>query len=425
MKHNFEGLDLTLNTYELDNGLKLYVIPNNKLSNIYVTFTTKFGSRQSEFVPNGEKKMVKVPDGVAHFLEHKLFEQPDGVDPFEFFSQNGADANANTSQFRTSFLFSGVDNYEKNLSYLLDYVQTPYFTDKNVEKEKGIIEQELKMYYDNPSSRIFEQTIFNTFKEDPVRLAIGGTVKSIKDITKEDLYLCYNTFYHPANMFVVVTGNVDPDTTYQIVKNNQDNKEYTNSFSLKVKNYKETDEVFKKKETLKMNVTIPKVSLGYKINIKKIKDFENVDILYYLGIYFDIIIGSTSTLAQELKEAGIISYDIDSYGLDITDYYYIYIESETKKTETFLEKLKQAILNKKVTKEEFDRKRKVYMSAYITMSDNIFAVNNQVVNNVVKYSMVYTDIYNRLNNYNFDDFMKIINEIDFTNNSSVIIIPKK
>ena len=149
-KTNIDKLKLELYQEKLDNGLEVYIIPKKNCNNIYVTFSTKYGSNIDEFVPIKSKKMKKYPLGIAHFLEHKMFEMEDGTDPFELYSNNGADANANTSNYKTTYLFSGPQYFKENLNYLLDYVQKPYFTDKNVEKEKGIIIQEIKMYQDDP-----------------------------------------------------------------------------------------------------------------------------------------------------------------------------------------------------------------------------------------------------------------------------------
>lgn len=425
MKHEFEKFDLTLYTYKLENGLNIYVVPDSRVNNIYATFSTKYGSKHSSFVPNGSKKMVTVPDGIAHFLEHKLFEQPDGTEPFAYFGERGADANANTTQFKTTYLFSGTDHLDENLNYLLDYVQTPYFTDENVEKEKGIIEQEIKMYYDEPSWRILEDAIFNTFEEDPVRISIAGTVKSIKTITKEDLYLCYNTFYHPANMFVVVTGNVNPEEIYNIVKENQSKKEFVKEFNLKLKDYKETNEVSKNHQTIKMNVTIPKTAVTFKLNIGQIKGFSKKDIISYLTIFFDAKFGQTSSLVQRLKDEKIISDTIDTYFIDSGDYFVYYVEGDSKLPEELIENIKKEVTNFEISEAEFERKKKVYLSSFITVSDNIFAMNSLVMNNVVKYGEVLTDIYYKIKNYNYEDLQAIINKINFSHTSEVIILPKK
>ena len=142
-KSNLIRLDLELFYEKLKNGLEVYIVPKENVNGVYVTFNAKFGSACNEFVPIGKENMYKVPYGVAHFLEHKMFEQKDGKDPFDFFGERGCDANANTSNYKTTYLFSGSNRFSENINYLLDYVQSPYFTLENVEKEKGIIEQEI------------------------------------------------------------------------------------------------------------------------------------------------------------------------------------------------------------------------------------------------------------------------------------------
>ena len=155
-RSNLEKIDLEIFEGVLDNGLRVYIVPKENTNGIYATFNTRFGSINSEFIPKDKDEMVKVPLGVAHFLEHKMFEQKDGKDPFTFYSERGCDANANTSNYKTTYLFSGANSFYENINYLLDYVQEPYFTEENVEKEKGIIIQEIKMYEDDPYFTIYK-----------------------------------------------------------------------------------------------------------------------------------------------------------------------------------------------------------------------------------------------------------------------------
>ena len=225
-KNKLRQFSLDLYSETLDNGLLINVIPKTNVNNIYVTFSTKYGSVHDEFIPIDQNDFYKVPMGVAHFLEHKVFEQEDGKDPFTRFSTNGADANANTSNYKTTYLFSGPSNLSDNLNFLLDFVQSPYFTDENVEKEKGIIAQELKMLNDKPYWHLYEKALLNSFINHPIKYPVGGTLETIKRITKDDLYTCYNTFYHPANMFITISGNVEPEEVIDIIKNNQDKKTF-------------------------------------------------------------------------------------------------------------------------------------------------------------------------------------------------------
>ncbi|MFN3367779.1 MAG: EF-P 5-aminopentanol modification-associated protein YfmH, partial [Exiguobacterium mexicanum] len=198
-KVEFEQLDETLYHEKLENGLEVFILPKKGFSKTFATFTTKYGSIDNHFVPRGEKDAIKVPDGIAHFLEHKMFEKEEG-DIFQQFSKQGASANAYTSFTRTAYLFSATGQINENIETLLDFVQEPYFTEQTVEKEKGIIAQEITMYDDQPDWRLYFGIIENMYKNHPVKIDIAGTVDSIQDITAEHLYTCYNTFYHPSNM---------------------------------------------------------------------------------------------------------------------------------------------------------------------------------------------------------------------------------
>ena len=186
-KSSLEKLDLELYEETLDNGLRVFIVPKENVNGIYATFSTKFGSIETEFVPNNKKKMIKVPLGVAHFLEHKMFEQKDNVDPFTFYSERGCDSNANTSNNKTTYLFSGANSFAENINYLLNYVQEPYFTDENVEKEKGIIEQEIRMYDDDPFFKMYDGIIYNSFIKHPIKYPIAGTIDDVNSTTIEDL----------------------------------------------------------------------------------------------------------------------------------------------------------------------------------------------------------------------------------------------
>ena len=201
MKIKLNELDMELYKEKLDNGLDVYLVPMLNKKNYYINYATRYGSEISEFIPAGKKEYVKVPDGVAHFLEHKMFEQEDGVDPFTFFSESGSDSNAATSYDSTQYICLGNKNFLENLKYLIHFVNSPYYTNENVEKEKGIIAEELNMYSDIPEYKLENKLRENIYKVNPRRVDIGGTVESINNITKEDLYLCYNNFYSPKICF--------------------------------------------------------------------------------------------------------------------------------------------------------------------------------------------------------------------------------
>lgn len=423
-KKELENLDLTLYSKKLDNGLEVYIVPKNNINNIYVTFSTKYGSVQSEFVPLNETEMIKVPDGVAHFLEHKMFEQENKVDPFTFFSERGADANANTSAYKTTYLFSGPDFFDENLNYLLDYVQSPYFTDKNVEKEKGIIEQEIKMYEDDPYSRLYEGTLFNSFKKHPIRKSAIGTVESISNINKEILYKCYNTFYNPNNMFIVITGNVDPEKTLEIIEKNQANKTFDKLPKIETKSYNEPDEVYKKEEVLNMNVSLPKITVSYKFNLDSLPDISRKEKIMYLSIIFDINFGSTSLFNENLKQQKIINSNLEISMVDTPNHALYTIFFETKDYERAIHLIEEEIKKMTITEEQLERKKKVAISSNVFMSDNIFSVNHKIMNDIIKYNKVMTNNHSTIKSLNIKDAKNILKALNFENNS-VFIIDKK
>ena len=422
MKKN-KLLHYDLDIYEevLDNGLSIYVIPFQNINNIYATFSTKYGSIHDEFIPIDSEDYYKVPMGVAHFLEHKVFETNDGIEPFNYFSSHGADCNANTSNYKTTYLFSGPTDFEENINFLLDFVQSPYFTDENVEKEKGIIEQELKMLNDRPYWHLYEKTLNNVFSEHPIKYPVGGTIESVRSIMKEDLYKCYNTFYHPANMFVTITGNVDPGSVIEIIKNNQANKSFAPFKDIILKKYNEPDTVVKEKEKIDFDVNIPKVCIGYKIN--KL-DYDINRLRLYLNIYFSNIIGCTSVLDEELRDNNLISEDLD-FDVVNTDNHLLYmVNFESNNYNEVIDKIINTVGKVKITKEELNRKIKGLKSGIIFRSDNIYSLNSKVNNNLIDYNKIIYDEYELIESLSIDELNDILEKISF-NNKSIIILESK
>lgn len=416
------GLDLTVYSETLSNGLSIYVVPLLNTNNKYVTFSTKYGSIYNEFYVND--KLVKVPEGIAHFLEHKLFEQEDGIDPFTFFSERGADANASTTNLKTTYLFSGTEELNENINYLLDYVQAPYFTDTNVSKEKGIIEQEIKMYQDDPYTILREKSLFNTFNNHPYKNPIIGTIKSINSITKDDLYTCYNTFYHPSNMFVVVTGNVDAKEIIDVIKENQAKKEFSEKKEIKLKEYKESFKVATPYEEVSLsNILMPKVSINYKINISRV-NMEKELVLCYLKMFFDMKVGNTSLLLQKLKDNSLIIDDIYVSTEIVDDYIVIILNFEAKEYKKVVELILEELNNLELDENDLKRKIKVLISSNIYHSDNIHSVNSKIMNNIIYYGRVIDDIVPKIRKMNIKDMNYILSKISLNNNCVCVIKSK-
>lgn len=415
-------LDLNLYHEVLSNGLNVYMIPNNKISNVYATYTTAYGSYDSEFIPIGGNEYIKVPDGIAHFLEHKMFEQEDGVDPFTFFSKNGADVNAYTSFFGTTYLFSGTDKFIENLKYMLNYVESPYFTDDNVENEKDIILQELKMHKDNPYRAGEIKIIENSFVINPIRIPVIGTEQSIKSITKEDLYTCYSTFYNPSNMILVITGNFNPNETIKEIKNVEDKRKVETSDKIISKQYDEPDNIFKENDILNLSVGTPKVFIGIKINIENLlKVYDKSILLRYLNIYMNIKFGDVSQIQEDLVNKDVINTDI---GIDkiYTDKHILYmIYADTNKEDEFISYILEALKDRNIDELDFIRKKKNYLASNISISDNIYSLNEKIVNEYLLNKNIITDCYEIYNKLNYEELNKIINSLDFSNISKLII----
>lgn len=422
-KYKLEKLDLQIYHERLENGLEIYIVPKDNVNGIYATFTTKFGSVYSEFVPNNSNDMVKVPLGVAHFLEHKLFEQKDGVDPFTFYSERGCDANANTSNYKTTYLFSGANSFADNIKYLLDYVQDPYFTDENVEKEKGIIIQEIKMYDDDPYFKMYDGILYNAFKNHPIKYPIAGRVEDVKSITKEDLYTCYNTFYHPSNMFLVITGNVDPIDAINVIKANQEDKKFNDIKKIEIKDYDEPDKVDKAYEEAEMDIEISKLGIGYKINCSKIDKNIN-DIRSRLSMLFDLKLGPTSDTSDKLKKLGLITNDLDITLVNTNKHVLVIVMAESSNTKKTQEIIEEALKDLSVTEDEIERKKKVRKSGTIYRSDSIYSLNSKIVNNIINYGEVVLDDYKKIDDINLKEMKKIIKSINL-NNKTIYLIKKK
>lgn len=411
-KQPLYNLDIDIYHETLDNGLRVFIIPKKNVNNIYATFSTDYGSIQNEFIVNDQ--MIRVPDGVAHFLEHKVFEQIDGIDPFTFYSKTGCDCNANTSNYKTTYLFVGQEKIKENLNYLLDFVQSPYFTDENVEKEKGIIEQEIKMYQDDPESCAIEKIIYNSFIKHPIKIPIIGTIESINKITKEDLYNCYNTFYHPTNMFLVVTGNVDPKEIIDIVKENQSKKEYPKLNNIKLQKYDEPDNVFKEKDIEYYNITIPKLLVAYKFNIENI-DVDVRTLNNFIGIFADLKFGSVSKFTEDMKKGGLITKDISFYTIKTDKHLLLILEAETEYQEELFKNIEKYIKDNKISLDEFNRKKKTAISSCIYMTDSIYSLNSFVMNSIITEKEINYKIYDHYKQLDYDKFISFLTKIDFEN----------
>ena len=420
-KINIAKIDEEIFYDKLDNGLEVFFYPRENCQNVYATLTTKFGSIYKSFVPIGKTKFLTVPDGIAHFLEHKIFAQEDGEDVALFFEKSGTSYNAHTSLKSTTYEVSGPNNMIQNILFLLDYVQSPYFTLENVEMEKGIIKEEINMCNDNPWNILYDKIRYNTFKEDPIRYSISGSTSDIDKINKELLYECYNTFYHPSNMFLVVTGNFDKEQLLKCIKENQDKKNFREYKEVKLKKIKEPNSVYKKDEIVICNTNIPKFSYNIKVPIDNIKDISKRKLMLYLYIVMNILFDETSEFSFKLKEEKIITNNIDFDMLNTDKHILISLINETFNYEVLKNRIEEVLKDFVVCEKAFDRKKKVLISNELFGYDSIVVINNIITDNILFDGKIENDIVSVIESLNMDELNKILKMIDFTNVSTVVV----
>lgn len=417
--------DLEQNVYfeKLDNGLEVYLIPYQNKNNYTMHYLTKYGSIQTTFIPYGKNKKITVPDGIAHFLEHKMFEQEDGIDPFTFASKTGTYSNASTNFECTRYYFEGNQSFAENLNYLLDFVGSPYFTDENVEKEKGIIAEEIKQY-DDEVEWIFEEELKKALlQKDNHRIDIAGTVESIYKITKEDLYDTYYTFYQPSNMFLVISGNFDKDQAIDIIKNNNTLTNAKTNFKIQEFHQEEPLKVNDVKVEIPFSVANTKVGYGIKIPLKNIKDKYLFGL--YIGMMLNIKFGLSSLFRERLKQEKLMTSFYTEREL-IGDYLIITFKADSEKPEELVYSIQEELKNiQSVSEEEIERLKKVWISSEVIMIDNIGTTLENIVGDIMEYGKIIPNKIKIFRSMNKKEYDKILSLVDFTNSSTVIIRPKK
>lgn len=376
----FNQLDETLYYKQLQNGLDVYILPKKGFSKTFVTFTTKYGSIDRTFVPIGETEPITVPDGIAHFLEHKMFEKEDG-DVFQKFSEVGAQANAFTSFTRTAYLFSATDHIYKSTETLLNFVQEPYFTEETVNKEKGIIGQEITMYDDQPDWRLYFGAIENMYHNNPVKIDIAGTIDSIDGITAEHLYTCYNTFYHPSNMLLFVIGAVDPIEMMAFIEDNQNKKTFQEPTDLTRLFDEEPTHVAKAERVLQMDVQKPKVYVGLKAKQVGLSGEEMLKHELAVQIAVECLFGRASSFYTDVYENGLID---ESYGYDFSlehGYGFALIGSDTEQPDELVKRIKdqlaQAERENLFTTEDVERIKRKKIGFFLRALNSIEFIANQ------------------------------------------------
>lgn len=378
-----ESLNIKEKAYieKLENGMTVIIIPKNTTKKKYVIWGVNFGSIDNHFKVNGEE--IYIPDGVAHFLEHKMFEQENGKNSLDTLMALGIDANAYTTSDHTAYLFECTDHFYEGLDELMNYVQNPYFTNENVEKEKGIIAQEIKMYDDDPGWQLYMGILDCLYKNNPIKVDIAGTVESISKITPEVLYKCYNTFYALDNMTLVICGDFEPEKLLEEVKKRlTKNKTYEKIERI----YPEKEKTINKKYVEKnMNVSMPIFAIGIK-DVSKM-DSEIVKKHIAIEILLNMIIGKSSDLYKKMYNQGLL---LEEPSIDYEfseEYAHIVISGQSNDSEEVYKMFKEEIENYKkngLNINHFERIKKKIYGEYVVEYNNISEIARKFLTDSMK-----------------------------------------
>ena len=399
-------------------GLDIMVWKMDNYSTTHALFGTKYGSINTKFKTSKDKDFVTVPEGIAHYLEHKLFENED-CDVFSLYAKTGASANAYTSFDKTCYLFSCTDKFEESLRILLSFVQKPYFTKETVEKEQGIIGQEIRMYDDNANWRVFFNMLTGIYQNHPVKIDIAGTVESIAKIDADLLYKCYHTFYNLNNMVLSIAGNVNVD---EVLKICDELLKPCENLQLQTDFEEEPETVAKKEVTQKLEVATPLFNIGFKA--KPSSGIEGIKAEIETNIVLSLIADESSNLYKKLYEDGLINSTFSNEVFNGDGYFCSIFGGESRNPHEVLSKIIAEIERAKVEgldKDLFESIKKSYYGSQIREYNNVEAVATSMINAKMD-GVTPFDIIETIANVTFEDVQKRLLKQLNTENVTISII---
>ena len=404
----------------LDNGLSVYIMEKPGFESTFALYGTKYGSINTKFSRNGGEE-IEVPAGIAHFLEHKLFESEDG-DAFSRFAKTGAYCNAYTSFDKTCYIFSCTKNFEENLDILLDFVQSPYFTAQTVAKEQGIIAQEIKMYEDNPGWRVFFNLLREMYENHPVKIDIAGTVDSIAQINDKLLYECYNTFYNPSNMFICIAGNVKTEKVLAQIENGMKPSEPVTVKSAKFSEQKEVKNHYTEQS---LEVSKPLFCLGFKDVFSG--DRPTLKERTAAGITLEILCGDCSELYRKLLSDGLIDNELSSEHFQGEGYSAFMIEGESDNPKAAAEEIKKEInslILSGIDKKLLSAVKKAAYGDAVKRFDNTENIVTDMLDCAISGGTLFDEL-EILKEINEDDIIECLNKMTEEAHVLSVIMPKK
>lgn len=372
-KDEFIGETLYTGTHE--SGVKIYIMPKKGYNKCHAMFATRYGSIESKFEKGGE--IVTIPDGTAHFLEHKLFEEEDG-NVFDKFAALGASANAFTNFTATAYYFNATSNFYESLGVLINFVQSPYFTKESIDKEQGIIGQEIKMYDDDPNWQVYFNLLGCLYNECYVKHDIAGTVESISEINKDILYDIYSTFYHPSNMVLFICGDVDIDKVSECIeKNLKDIK----PLDAPVKRLypKEAEQVASHFAETKLDVAVPLFTLGFKDNDISLRGDALLKKEIESNILLEVLFSKSSDIYKTLYEQGLINESFVSDYECHEEYALASIMGESKNPEKVRDIVLKKLDSAEIGADEYERAKRIVWGNYVRMYNSTESIGYKFV----------------------------------------------
>ena len=421
--YNISRTGETIYCEKLKNGFTTYVIPSKNKNNYYAVLGVRYGAFDIEFIPLGSSDYYKSNYGVAHFLEHQAFEMNNEENPMSFFAKSGVCSNASTGFLSTKYYIWGTEEFNKNLDYLLTFVFSPYFTKENIKQELGIINEEIRMYEDNPNWILDGTARKMIYNELPVLEKIAGSCETVAKISPKELKICYDTFYVPNNMFLIVSGNVDENCVFDIVKNHKILNNLKPNYDIKRKEYQEKASVNEEYKLLKANVCIPKLKYIFKFARKQFSMKEDYKLEMYFNLLIAILFGSTSEFYEKIRSENIVS----AYYVDHSNYgnsYILEFSVDSEYADIFKDLVDEYIKNIKIKEEDFIRMKRVWIASEIRMSDSPDMQAENLLDDLINYNKIFPNRIEMINEMNMKELNKLIKELDFSNSCFVLMNPK-
>ena len=415
MKKKFDKLNNYVYEEVLDNGLRIYIC-NVKRKNIYAEMTVLYGSKDICFKKDGEDFINTYP-GVAHLLEHLMYKADGEFDPSRIYEENGAANNAFTNKKTTSYYFCGSTNFESNLDTLLTMVSTLNVSTEDVEQEKKVIRQELLRDADNPKYIAYKKCMENTILNDSFRYDNGGEIDDLSKISLDMVQKCFDYFYRPSNMFLVICGDVNPEKVIKLVKNFYKDKSFS-SFEVTLKKYDEPAYVLKEKEIAHADVSNKNIVINYKLKKPKLDKFKMIS---YFKALLVLKFGPLSQVYDSnLRDSNYVS-NIEYGSFYTDDYAFLSFNVVVwDKADEVISLIDNTLKNGSLNEEYTDVYKKLMIRDLILDFENPGDVASLIQNNILTYGDIHYDIYNEIRVLDVLDFKKFVSTLDFSNRCVVI-----